>query len=291
MTVIPFPGGKKQPPINTAKPMVSAKSDVEAALPRDQWDRPLIIPPGGGDPVAYRRASTVAEVLPDQTGLGKWRTKLVAQGLAKRPDLTQAIHTATPKEMTAILEEAFIFAGGDRAARNGQTMHRITEVLDNGQPEPEGLPDNIKAMVEKYQEAMADWEVLDSERFVVCDKIQTAGTYDLRLRHRKTGHIVIGDKKTSQSMDHHALKTPAQVAVYASGVWYDLDGEREPTGADPDWGVFVWLPWAEKASEALCEVVPMDLRLGRKIIQEARKVEQFRKWGTHITMPRRGPWS
>lgn len=288
MTVIPFPGGKKNP--TGAKPIVSVKSDIEAALPRDQWDRPLIIPPGGGDPVAYRRASTVAEVLPDQTGLSKWRARLQAEGLAKRPDLTQAIHTADRKEMAAILEEAFLYAGGGVAAKNGETLHRLTELLDNGGETPQGLPDNIKAMIDAYQKAMADWEVLDSERFVVQDAIQTAGTYDLRLRHKPSGMVVIGDKKTSQKMDHHVLKTPAQVAVYASGVWYDLDGDRTPHGADRDWGVFVWLPWTDEARTAMCEVVPMDLRLGREIIKEARKVEKFRKWGTHITFPTRAPW-
>ena len=32
-------------------------------IPRDRWDRPLIIPPNGGQPVAYTRVSTLAKAL------------------------------------------------------------------------------------------------------------------------------------------------------------------------------------------------------------------------------------
>jgi hypothetical protein len=268
-----------------SKPIVPVKSDVESALGRDQWDRPLILPPGGGKPVAYRRASTVAEVLEDHFGLQKWELRLTAEGLAQRPDLVQSIHGASKREVGKIVEEAMEAAGASVASRNGSTMHRLTETLDNTGDVPTGLPSNITAMLEAYEKETARFKVLDTEKFVVCDKIKVGGTYDRRLYDEHTGLTVIGDLKTGQSLSHLALKAPAQVCVYAAGVWYDLDGEREPHGADRNRGLMIWLPWTDNPSEAICEVRWLDLRIGRQLVKEAFRVEQFRKLNHNQTMP------
>lgn len=268
------------------KQIVAVKSDIESAIARDQWDRPLIIPPDGeGKPTAYRRASTVAEVLDSYYGLHQWQLRLTAEGLAQRPDLVQAIHTASKREIGLIVEEAQEQAGAGVASRNGTTMHGLTDRLDRGLDVPAGLPSNIMAMLEAYQKATANLEVLDSERFVVNDKIKVAGTYDRRVYDSKTGLTVIGDLKTGQSLEHLTLKAPAQVAVYASGVHYDLDGEREETGANRDRGLLIHLPWTDDPREASCELRWLDLSIGRKAILEAFRVERFRKLSAAQTMP------
>ena len=41
-------------------------------IPRDRWDRPLIIPPNGEQPVAYTRVSTLAKALDDLSQLMAW---------------------------------------------------------------------------------------------------------------------------------------------------------------------------------------------------------------------------
>lgn len=262
--VVPFP-----------KPLVSAVSDIEALVERDQWDRPKIIPAGGGKAVSYRRASTIAEALEDHFGLEAWKRRLAAEGLAQRPDLVQAIHTASKKEVGQIVEQAIDQAGGSTAARNGTTMHALTERLDNGQDLPPGLPSNIVAMLEKYEQATSRLTVMDTERFVVCDAIKAAGTYDRRVEFE--GDIFIGDLKTGQNLNYLALKTCAQVAVYAAGDLYSLDGEREPHGANRDRGLFIHLPWTDDPSEAVCELRWLDLATGRRAIREAQRMEEFRK--------------
>lgn len=266
------------------KRIASVVSDVESLIERDQWERPKIIPPGGGKAVSYRRASTVAEAIEDHIGLENWRRRLTAEGLAQRPDLVQAIHTASKKEVGQIVEQAITQAGGDVASRNGSTMHALTDRLDMGLDLPPGLPANIVAMLEAYERATERLVMLDSERFVVQDKIRCAGTYDRRLYDEKTGLTVIGDLKTGQSLEHLALKTPAQVAVYAAGVHYDLDGEREPHGANRDVGMLIWLPWTDDPAEAICELRRMDLRVGRKAIMEAFRLETFRRLKAAQTM-------
>lgn len=283
--VVPFPA---------QKPIVSVTSDIESLIERDQWQRPLILPPDhrphSGCSVkkcgkAYRRASTVGEVLADHIGLENWKRRLTAEGLAQRPDLVQAIHTASKREVTEIVEQAISQAGGDVASRNGTTMHALTDQLDQGKTRPKGLPPHITAMLDAYARATERFEYLDGERFIVQDKIKVAGTYDRRLRDTRDDRVYIGDVKTGQSLEHLALKTPAQVGVYAAGVHYSLDGEREEHGAERDWGLLIWLPWTENPAAALCQIRRLDLRIGRKTILEAFKVEQFRKMTADQTMP------
>lgn len=266
--VVPFP----------SKPIVSAVSDIEVAIARDQWERPLILPEDGGDPVAYRRASSVVEALEDHYGLNVWKARMTAQGLAMRPDLLHSVHTATKSELNDTLEEAFVYAGGDVAARNGSTLHALTDKLNQGLDVPEGLPNNIIAMLEAYERTvLSRFEYLDGEKFVVCDPIKVAGTYDTRLRHKQTGSIHIGDLKSGQNTKYLAIKLPAQVAVYAAGKWYTLDGERESHGADRDRGLLIHLPWVEKPEDAKCELRWIDLRVGRAAIKEALRIDTFRK--------------
>jgi len=274
----PWGQAKSLTPVTTGvKDLVPVESEVEMLVARDQWQRPLIIPPDGGDPVAYRRASTVAEALESHFGLHQWKTRVTAQGFAMRPDLLQAVHTASKKELGELCEQAFIAAGGEAAARNGSTVHALIDRLNRGEDVPPGLPSNIVAMLEEYEKAMERFTWLDGEQFVVQDKIKVAGTYDGRYRDDQTGMVVIGDVKTSQSLEYHAVKTPAQVAVYASGVKYDLDGNREEHGADRDRGLFIWLPWTEDPKQALCELRWLDLRVGRQAILEAMRIDKFRK--------------
>lgn len=264
-----------------AKSIVSAVSDFEAAIPRDRWDRPLIIPPDGGDPRPYRRASSVAEAIEDHYGLHQWELRLTAQGLAARPDLVFAVQTAkTPRDVGKIVEEAMEQAGRNTASRNGSTVHRLTDMLDHGQDVPAGLAINVEAMIDKYIEVTSVLEVLGTERFVVQDKIEVAGTYDRLVRVKSgkhKGRVLIGDLKTGQRLQYLGVKTAGQLAAYAAGVHYDLDGDRETHGAERDWGLLIHLPWAEHPDDARCDLLWMDLRIGRKAIAEAMRIDRFRK--------------
>lgn len=299
MTVVPFPNrgdraraseraghpsGSKLPG-RAPKQLVAAKSDVEAAVPRDRWTRPMIIQ-DDGSVVAYRRASSVAEALENHYGLNLWQRRMAAMGLAQRPDLVQSLHTASKGEIDAINESAMEQAGAGVAARNGTTMHALTELLDKGEDVPGGLPPNIMAMLDAYVKATARFTTLDTERFVVQDKIKVAGTYDRRVFDDRTGLRLIGDLKTGQNLDYLGLKTCAQVAVYASGQHYNLDGEREEHGASKQRGLLIHLPWVENPQDAECELRWLDLRIGRAAIKEAFKVEEFRKMTANQLMPR-----
>lgn len=279
------------------KPLVAAQGSVESLVPRDQWDRPRIIPPGGhvekcksriGDLCTcpgYIRTTTIAETVEDHYGLERWKQRITIEGLVSRPDLILAAQVATgdSKEMTKILETAFDAGGGNVASTRGTMMHNLTERRDLGLPDPPGLPPNVVAMLDAYSEAMADnFEVLDTETFVVCDPIKVGGTYDKRLRYigksrpELQGKVLIGDTKTGQSLEYMHLKTCAQVSIYASSKKYELDGDRYSLECDKDKGILIWLPWVDDASDAECDLRTLDLVTGRAVVKHALKTREFR---------------
>src|SRR4051812_39850903 len=147
---------------------VARSEFVEDLLPRDQWDRPKVVPPKGGEAKGYVRVSTMAETLSDSYGLNRWQQANVVKGLARRPDLVLAASVATSnREIYDIVDLAGTLGENDVAARNGSAMHALTEKVDLGLPLPDGLPDNVLAMLAAYADATKDWETLDAEVFVV----------------------------------------------------------------------------------------------------------------------------
>ena len=65
-------------------------------IPRDQWGRPMILPPKGKKRVPYRRTTTFVGCLDDMNNLMKWQARQVAYGMGQRDDLVlaaAAVHT------------------------------------------------------------------------------------------------------------------------------------------------------------------------------------------------------
>ena len=63
-------------------------------ITRDRYGRPMIVPPKGGAPIAYTRATTIANSLDDASALTAWKMRMAAIGLTSRPDLLLAIGVA-----------------------------------------------------------------------------------------------------------------------------------------------------------------------------------------------------
>ena len=51
-----------------------------ADIRRDRFGRPLVVPPGGGPRVAYRRTTTFVGALEDTYALQQWKQRQVAIG-------------------------------------------------------------------------------------------------------------------------------------------------------------------------------------------------------------------
>jgi hypothetical protein len=103
---------------------------------RDRWGRPLITPAGGGKPVAYTRATTLAKTLEDEASLANWKMRQVAVGLARRPDLVALASTTDDKRRLDDITQQALDAAASSARANVGLAHRFDDdlvVLPSGQ--------------------------------------------------------------------------------------------------------------------------------------------------------------
>jgi hypothetical protein len=248
---------------------------VEPMLERDRWDRPLVIPPGGGTPVPYTRATTFVDGIDDKSNLSKRDQRLVAVGIAMRPDLQLSAmahsseNQADKRALQKVCDDAKWVAGGDVKASNGTSRHRLTELVDAGLPIPEGLPAAEVAMLEAYRTATAGMVHTHTEAFCVQDMLKVGGTPDRigdRIRDLKTG-----------SIEWDPVKIAAQLAMYARSKLYDIaTGERTFHGADTLVGEVIHLPAVDNPADAVCTVYEVDLTIGWAAVLTCRDIREKR---------------
>lgn len=264
---------------------------------RDRWGRPLIIPPGGGDPVPYTRVSTMAKALDDTSNLMAWKQRVTAVGLARRPDLRTrlaGIIASNPddpvggpgkRDLNAVCAEAAEAGGAGAAASAGTGIHELTEAIDRGtDPDDLLIDDSLAGRLRQYADAMREFEVLDIETFVVNDQVQAAGTFD-RLVRCPDGKVRVADLKTGAHDANYPLGVATQIAIYAMGQRYDpATGARSPLHPDlsTSTGLLIHLP--QKGDG--CHIYTLDLEAGWQAATTAARVHAIRKWrATDLATP------
>jgi len=248
----------------------------EVEIPRDRYGKPLIIPPSGGKPVPYMRASSFAEVIDDRTQLEKWKLRMAVKGLAKQRELLfeAAVTPLTDKgKLNWIAEKAIEAAGGGEKASIGTSLHTLTELLDRGEPLPD-VPQEWAADLAAYAATVTPrFRHAHIEEFMVCDELQIAGTPD-RLSH-EVGFdpLVVCDLKTGGNANYLG-KHAAQLAIYAHSHFYDpATGSRTPVDVERGYGYVFHLP----SGEGNCQVYRVDLEVGWEQVLLAADVRAFRK--------------
>jgi hypothetical protein len=179
-----------------------------------------------------------------------------------------------------IAEDLMELGGAHEKANKGTDLHRLTELVDNGQP----LPDNVTASdrrdVEAYQAKMAELGIttLWTERRVVLDDIQVSGTMDRAYQVKLPGMLrrtrVVGDLKTGSVSYAHG-KIATQLLLYARGKGYDWTKplERADLRLSKVHGLLVHLP----QGEGRCDVYVVDLELAARGLDLARQVREWRR--------------
>lgn len=286
---------------NPSNPTGKSKGsrDLPPEVPRDQWDRPRIVPPGH-DPHeepprdGYTRASTLGGVLEDQFGLNEWKSRLVGRGVALRPDLVVAFkslrsmdRSEDKKAATSLVKKALEVAEADAKATVGTAIHGLTDRYDSGEEVPHA--DDYEPTMVAYRAAIEDFIVHGIEVFVVADAITTAGTFDRLVSPRGLmvapdgtrygpNDRLIWDLKTSQTADYFGLKFCVQLTVYAHGDVY-VPGEGRlpwPDGIAPDrrWGLILHAP----SGGDIAQLYWVNLTLGVKLIELALEVKKWRSF-------------
>lgn len=253
---------------------------------RDRWGRPLIEVEGLMKPLPYTRPSSLGKVLTDDTALSKWAQRMVVFGMANNRNLQLLATTVKnpdqeKSKLTEIVERALDTAGSHDAANYGTGVHAcIADMLEGGDYEryPSDVIEYAAAALSLLEDEGYDVELV--EQAVVNDELQSAGTFDFLLRHRKTGQHYIGDTKTSkaQALKYSGLSWATQLAVYARAEWlWDQDEQqRHPWGTppSPEVGIIVHVP-----SDALdkAKLVYLDLDGGYRAALLSNTVKQARK--------------
>jgi hypothetical protein len=240
-------------------------------IARDRYGRPMVTPPGGGKAVPYTRATTFVDAIEDKFGLQKWMMRMVALGLADRPDLLLSVsaHRDDKQALDRICEDAKEASAASAAATTGTALHALTELVDRGQDLPV-LPDAARTDLDAYKAATTDLRSVYIERFCVLDTLKIGGTPDRVVEIG--GERYIADLKTG-NIEYGMLKIAAQLAVYSRSSMYDVaTAERTPHGASTTRGIVIHLP----AGQARCELIWVDLETGWQAVLTAKDVREKR---------------
>jgi hypothetical protein len=243
-----------------------------ADIARDRWGRPLIIPIDGGPPVPYTRISTLAKALDDKTALTLWKQRQTVIGLAARPDLVSLARATKgdDRKLNEIVKTAMVAAESERAANIGTALHALSERVDEG-VDLDTLPEEFRADLAAYRNAMVPLEILSSESFVVADEVQAAGTFD-RLVRLPDGRVMVADVKTGKHEPNYPHGAATQIAVYSRGHLYDpvrgRIGHLPSLGVSVTEGLLIHMP----ANTGTCRLYLLDLTVGWGLAQVALAV-------------------
>lgn len=275
--------------------------EVPDKIKRDRWDRPLVKQSDGSE-IAYTRASTLGKAIEDDYHLNLWKQRCVAFGMSRRKDLVAAAASIKTNEgddrkaLQEVCEKAHEAARGDEGANIGTALHLLSERRDKGE-DLSYLPDIMLEAMDAYAECMKYVRVLATEVFVVCDELETAGSFDrvvellvdLEFNYDGAttvlprGTILVLDLKTGKlaSAKYWGAGYGAQQTVYANGVPYGPEGRlkwSEVLGEDvepsKDWALILHVP-GDSPSDA--GFVLVDLELGAEMAGLAKEIKDIRK--------------
>jgi hypothetical protein len=267
---------------------------VTTAIPRDRWNRPLVIPPGGkpGDKlIPLTRCTTFIDVLDDTYQLQRWKQRVTAVGLSLRHDLLLRASSLGPQpdkieeeeqykkwrgEMDKLCEQAMEAGEASAAATIGTALHAFTDRIDRGeQLNYRKIPGQYAKHLKAYQVATEHLTAVHIETFVVQDDLQIGGTPDRISMVDGQDGLYICDTKSGDKLEYGMGKIAMQMAVYAhSRIYNPATGERTPIpGINQDEGIVIAL----NAARGTCELVSVDLRAGWEGVQLAAEVRAWRK--------------
>lgn len=243
-----------------------------------RWGRYLVRQDNGSDEL-YMRATTLAKTCEDEYGLGRWRERMVALGLASRPDYLAKVAACRDDEkdkLDELVEQAKEAAAASSGANIGGALHAFTARLDAGESLSAPPPSDADLAVYQERTAQARIKFFPEwiERMIVLDELAVAGTFD-RIVGVGADHY-IADIKTAQDLAYSWNAIAVQLALYANaGALYDPgDDTRAPMPTlNKQKGLIIHLP----AGQGRCDFYWVDLVEGWKGVQLSLSVQQWRK--------------
>lgn len=248
--------------------------------------------PVTGRLTSYTRASTVAKALEDTYMLDAWARRQVLIGIGADMALTVKLADALADRADGLMDRntertvfndladrALIRSGSKRAAEFGTAVHAWCEWVDYGQGAVADVPEEFRPWVAGHRRAMAraglEVDPYYTERVVLNTKYGIAGTID-RVFLDNHGMAIMGDIKTSRSMEFSWLYFAIQLAIYHGADYVrSVDGMAwEPMPSLlPDVALISHLPREDPDAS---HIVPIDVAFGREALDTAMVVRSLR---------------
>ena len=255
----------------------SVSVDVDR-IPRDQWDKPVLVPAKGGAPKHYYRPSKLGDNLDNRWNLEQWFKRMTATGLMLRPDLLSlvAAEQGNDKKLNKICDQAIEAAKGKVGANQGVALHKLLERRLRGE-DLSHIPPGLQADVDACLRCLErhSFEVVEIEQFVVCEAMEAAGTRDLLLRHH--GRLFTGDWKSGAGQVRFGLGGIAvQLSIYshAETSWdpeTKTHTELEPCDITRAYAFHI------PSGSGQCDLVEVDIVAGWEAAKTAIWIKQWQK--------------
>ena len=204
-------------------------------VPRDGWDRPLVVPRGGGRPLGHTRTTTFIDCIEDKSNLSMWKMRQILVGVAKDPSVLSVVHSldlADAKDklrLTALAERMLDVSGANNKREQGTHLHLLSELVDAGLALPVGTSDADVVDMMAYMLGTTAFSFRHVEKLVAVNELRTAGTPDRVALYTGPGplpdmyfedELLITDLKTG-SAEFGQLKIASQLATYSRGKFYN----------------------------------------------------------------------
>lgn len=224
------------------------EDDPPPEVPRDQWERPLIVLPNGSGVIAYTRASKYGKLIRNQRALIKWDERNIVYGMSRGHHLVARASgvrtlTAGPDIATLedIAEQAKTIAGAHAGAMTGSGLHALHARRASGEdlswldPTLMQCLDAITTLLDPriFEILVTEGDDDLGRTFVIHDELQGAGSFDLVVRLLRDltwpdgvtvprGTILVVDLKTGKitSAPYWDTEFSCQQLIYADGIPY-----------------------------------------------------------------------
>ena len=249
---------------------MSATIDLDP-ITRNGYGQPVI------DGITYQRPSSMKDAIEDIHNLRVWDKRMVAFGLADRPDLYAKLCDVerTDKSTVNRLCEAAAVAGGSKIKADlGTVIHKVLELswFDESYKPPEQFVALVGAVHDQLRRCGLKPVPDSAERFVINEEHQVAGTFDLLVTDGTEQFVA--DIKTG-AIDYSSIGFACQLACYANADWFYDGYARTPIWeVSKSTGVIIHA----NPETNRCELYWLDLEVGSQALELAIEVREIRKF-------------
>jgi hypothetical protein len=234
------------------------------------------------------RATSHAKVLGDSSNLTDWRLRAAVLGLARNPELLDGLSLdgaehlteldfSTKRALSSVANQAARRVGADDGSDFGTKLHGYLEAVLEGVIAFDQVPEMLRPYLLVIFEAMRrhnlSFVAQMVERTVFIPATGMVGTFDFLVMDEH-GTLLVGDLKTSGSIDYSWLSIGVQLGQYAGATLIlSRDGSRwEPMPeVSQVIGKVVSVPKDSPTPSA--RIYTVNLALGQEMVEAANRVK------------------